>query len=328
MRLSLSQIGQALLGTCLTVALYFSGVFIFWAPLPLFYFSLHDRKPAWILTFALLSLASAFLFWQTPFLQAGLFAFYLLTALFLSLGVWKRRALVAWSFQGGFFITALLLGSGFVIQKSGLIDLATLINATLIQTAALFDKIAAEPELVKHHQEALLLTTQMKVWLFYLPKLIPSLLFVSVVGILLLNAGMFKSLTKKKQNKVKGIWNFAGFQPPFFWVWGLIGSGFLFFLNAYWLALSPLKIVALNLLIIALFVYFIQGLSVLAFVTKRFSPLFRFSIYGLLVLFLQLLGTVIVGLGLTDVWFDFRKINKSGGSYDGSHPKGRNQSPR
>ena len=53
-----------------------------------------------------------------------------------------------------------------------------------------------------------------------------------------------------------------------------------------------------------------QGLGIVGFLFKRHSPLFRFGIYGLVVVFFQLLGLVVAGLGVADTWIDFRKLRR------------------
>ena len=86
-------------------------------------------------------------------------------------------------------------------------------------------------------------------------------------------------------------------------VWILIASGFL-------VAFSDglPGTFALNLLVILLPVYFLQGLAVIDcfFRRKAFSPIFRAFGY-LLVTLVNPLPMVVTGLGIFDLWADFRK---------------------
>lgn len=96
--------------------------------------------------------------------------------------------------------------------------------------------------------------------------------------------------------------SWVGWRAPETWIWVLIGSGLLGFL-----AEGALGTVGLNVFIVALAVYFLQGLAVVQhlFETKGFPPLFRAVAY--LLLFLQLpVMLLIAGVGAFDLWLDFR----------------------
>lgn len=89
-------------------------------------------------------------------------------------------------------------------------------------------------------------------------------------------------------------------------VWGLIAGGFL--------ALAPwpaARIAAFNLLVLLLPLYFLQGLAVLAafLARKGVPPVFRRLICVLAVL-LNPLPLILTGVGIFDLWVDFRKPRK------------------
>ena len=65
----------------------------------------------------------------------------------------------------------------------------------------------------------------------------------------------------------------------------------------------------LNILIICLFLYFIQGIAVFEyyFRTKNVHRFLRLIFYAILVV-QQYLAIVIIVAGLFDLWFDFRKL--------------------
>jgi uncharacterized protein YybS (DUF2232 family) len=83
----------------------------------------------------------------------------------------------------------------------------------------------------------------------------------------------------------------------------LIVAGFLVVFDAGFAG-----VLALNLLVILLPVYFLQGLAVIDcfFRRKAFSPIFRTFGY-LLVTLVNPLPMVVTGLGIFDLWADFRK---------------------
>jgi uncharacterized protein YybS (DUF2232 family) len=86
-------------------------------------------------------------------------------------------------------------------------------------------------------------------------------------------------------------------------IWLLIASGFAVFFGA-----GLLTQVALNLLTILLPIYFLQGLAVVnhLFRRKGITPAFRVLGYLLMTLF-NPLPMIVTGIGIFDLWIDFRK---------------------
>ncbi len=95
--------------------------------------------------------------------------------------------------------------------------------------------------------------------------------------------------------------SFISWKAPEPLVWGLIVSGFIFFI-----ADGSLKQIGLNLLIVLLFVYYVQGLAVITclFERKQFPMFLRVMGYGMTII----LGPLpFAGIGVFDLWIDFRK---------------------
>lgn len=88
-------------------------------------------------------------------------------------------------------------------------------------------------------------------------------------------------------------------------VWLLIGCGGMLLLPG-----SSLKMVGLNGLLILLTVYFLQGIAVVSyyFEKKNFPRALRLFLYSLIAL-QQFLLLLIIGLGLFDMWLNFRKLD-------------------
>jgi uncharacterized protein YybS (DUF2232 family) len=101
--------------------------------------------------------------------------------------------------------------------------------------------------------------------------------------------------------------------PMHFWklpevlIWGLIGSGVGVLLGG-----GVVKIVALNVLLIVLACYFLQGLAIIChfFRKNRVPPILRTLGY-ILVVSLNPLPVIVTGLGVFDLWVDFRKPRKT-----------------
>jgi uncharacterized protein YybS (DUF2232 family) len=90
-------------------------------------------------------------------------------------------------------------------------------------------------------------------------------------------------------------------------VWGLIASGFVLFLPGVGL----LRVSALNLLLVIGAFYFAQGLAVIAyFFNKNNVPRFLRGLTYVLIIFQQIFTLLVVGLGLFDLWGDFRRLGK------------------
>ena len=71
------------------------------------------------------------------------------------------------------------------------------------------------------------------------------------------------------------------------------------------------KIIGLNTLIVLLFLYLLQGLSIVQFFfrKKNIPRYLRALFYALIVLY-QYLLVFISAIGLFDIWVDFRKMNR------------------
>ena len=87
-------------------------------------------------------------------------------------------------------------------------------------------------------------------------------------------------------------------------VWGLIASiGSMFF------GPEISQVAGMNLVIILLFLYFLQGLSVVAHIFKRKAfPKWVWIIAFILIPLNPMFFGLVMGMGLFDIWVDFRKI--------------------
>jgi len=99
--------------------------------------------------------------------------------------------------------------------------------------------------------------------------------------------------------------------PVFTWtmpeplVWAFIGSGLLYLTGLPWL-----YGVGINGLIVLIGLYFLQGLSIAAFLFERFRlPRFLATLSVVLLVFQPFFTLLVAGLGLFDVWFAFRRLS-------------------
>ena len=88
-------------------------------------------------------------------------------------------------------------------------------------------------------------------------------------------------------------------------VWVFIGAGIFYLTGWPWL-----RMVGLNVLIVLIGLYFLQGLSIAAFLFQRFHlPRSLGALSVVLLLFHPLFPLLVAGLGLFDVWFAFRRLS-------------------
>jgi len=99
---------------------------------------------------------------------------------------------------------------------------------------------------------------------------------------------------------------FSSLVLPDFLVWILIfSSGSLFFLD------TPVGAVGLNLFLVAGLVYFFQGLAIAVHILEaKKVPVFLWVLAFFLILIQPVLIGLVIGLGVFDIWIDFRKIRK------------------
>jgi uncharacterized protein YybS (DUF2232 family) len=135
-----------------------------------------------------------------------------------------------------------------------------------------------------------------------LPKVLPSLFFIMVIGTVWQNMIAGNWLLKK--NTGYAPWpSFHQWRLPDWLVWGVVLAGITSLLLS-----GALNILALNLLLILGVLYFFQGLAVTGSLLVKWSvpPLLQAVIYFLF--FFQVYGIfLLIILGLIDVWVDFRK---------------------
>lgn len=134
--------------------------------------------------------------------------------------------------------------------------------------------------------------------------ILPGIIIMTYLTMLWLNVLIIRKLLVKKGIVVKTIENLILWKAPDHLVFGLI----LVCIGLF-LPISGLKIVALNLLIVLLFVYFFQGIAIVSFFLNRKNAPFVLKIFFYALLAIQpLLVLLIAVLGLFDTWINFRKF--------------------
>ncbi|UCE74403.1 MAG: YybS family protein [Methanomassiliicoccales archaeon] len=137
-------------------------------------------------------------------------------------------------------------------------------------------------------------------------KVYPSLMVVGTGFAVWLNVVIAKPLFRMGNLTYPPFMPMDRWQAPDSMVWGVIVTGFALFLTS-----GSIKSVAINALIVMMFVYLFHGLSiVLFFLNKYHVPSWmRVGVYFLIII--QQLFLILVALaGLFDQWIDFRRIHR------------------
>ena len=139
---------------------------------------------------------------------------------------------------------------------------------------------------------------------YILVRIVPAMVISTTLFIAWVNLLFAKSILT-----ARGIF-FPDFGPLNHWkapdalIWLFIGCGSMLLLPG-----NNLKMLGLNGLLILLTVYFLQGIAVVSyyFEKKQFPRALRLFLYTLIAL-QQFVLLLIIGLGLFDIWLNFRKL--------------------
>jgi len=141
---------------------------------------------------------------------------------------------------------------------------------------------------------------------YILVRIIPALTIASTLLVIWINILVSKALLKGRFRFHPDYDKLNQWQAPDLLVWAVIGCGLLMLFPA-----SAAKLFGLNVLLISMTIYFFQGMAIVSFFfEKKQVPRFlKILLYGLIAL-QQLVLIAVIGIGLFDMWFDFRKLKK------------------
>lgn len=158
------------------------------------------------------------------------------------------------------------------------------------------------PKFANNRTEAIEAIQHFHRWLQRIPSLFPALFFVGTVLLFYLQISILSRFGKGGLVGVqKGFYEFR-LPPAFLLVF--LGAGLSYFANFYLVDWTSLGTLCLNILLAVGFLFFLQGLSLLVFYLRTTSLLLRWVVYGLVLYFT---GPLLVLVGLSDAWFDFRR---------------------
>jgi len=138
-------------------------------------------------------------------------------------------------------------------------------------------------------------------------RLLPAMAFIGLALIVLFNVLFLCRRFPDRRAQWLATETLREWKAPDALVWGLIVCGFIVFIPGF----DTFKLIAVNILLVVVTCYFFQGLAIVAyFFHKNNVPrIFRGVIY-LFIAFQQICTLLVAGLGLFDLWGDFRRLNK------------------
>lgn len=215
----------------------------------------------------------------------------------LLLGQGKRWDVAVLVAGGCALLAAGLVAGGFSI--AGGAEIGSMIDGYLNNEAKVALEIARDgslpPEQLAEFEAVIAQMIAM------LKETFVSWVVVVCYGMLLLQLPLMQ-LVGRRQVEFRGP-RFAQWKAPELLIWPLIAAGFgVFFLETPW------RQMALNVALLLLPVYFIQGMAVVThfFSRKGVPVLFRAAGYVILTLF-NPLPLIVAGIGVFDLWADFRR---------------------
>lgn len=202
------------------------------------------------------------------------------------------------------FVNVLLLFFAFYFYSSvSGVDLKGVITTELSdsmkQAVSIYEKTGVKGE------ELDLLKRTMTTGVELFSKLYPALITVFFVSVAAFNLALIKK-SALRFNITLSIGEFTSFKNHELLVWLLIAVGFVMLLP-----LSIITTPALNILVLLSMLYFIQGMAVLTTLVSKnsISAFVRIIFYAMLVIQPYLMALV-AGIGLFDLWADFRTPKK------------------
>jgi uncharacterized protein YybS (DUF2232 family) len=140
----------------------------------------------------------------------------------------------------------------------------------------------------------------------FLANIFPSLVLVSASFIVWLNILAAREIFQRTGMWYPDFGDLSRWKAPEGLIWLLIAAGGMLLVPV-----SLARIVSLNLVIVCLFAYLLQGLSIISFLfkTKNVHRSFRILCY-FLIFVQQYIILLLVAVGVFDLWVDFRKFIK------------------
>ena len=239
-----------------------------------------------------------------PVFGIGYFAFFAAIAMTLAWGATKRLSLTAW---GGY---ALAAGAGVIVTTlvvAGIVSNGSLIEGANSYILTILREVVGAKDATGFQSAQLVFVADNPERVARsIIEVLPSLVFVYAVVAVSINLVLGRKFMGAS-NALARVPSAVKFRLPDWIIWAVIASGGLFFANSYFADYPPVRTMALNGLIAAGVLYFLQGAAVSIYFMQRIKfSLIRTIAYVAMIIFLQTVSIAFIVLGIADVWADFR----------------------
>lgn len=296
-------------GSAITLALFFAYISLplvgllpgVAAPAAGVYYALKNGRIAGIgivvVTAALLSVAVDPAATSIYLMQCGVMT--LALPEFLSRGKGGSRSIVYAVAINLVVILAVAAVYGVVSGQNLHVQVIKGINSSIAQTVTIYEKAGIKGDELKSLQQAMQQAGVL------IGRIYPALVTVGLSILAGLNLLLIGRLAARRSIYLT-LGDFNRFKNPEQMIWLLIAAGFAMLVDN-----DMVTVTALNLLIVIVSLYFIQGMAVIGHSFKRFNvPGFVRFIFYLLLTVQPFLALVVALLGIFDLWGDFRTPKK------------------
>jgi len=300
-----SQLAAILIGAVATFVLFAASLAVppvgflsgMLAPYPVMYFRFKQGRSVslCIVLAALVGLVSAFggHVAVTYLMQCGVIALVLPELLLRGLGGGRS---IAWTTACNLALLVVVAVAYAQAAGQNLHHLVTAeIKSSIAQAVTLYEKSGVKGDELNLVKQTMNLAADLAV------RMYPALVTILVMSVAGCNLALLRRPAERMGLKL-ALGEFAAFRLPDLTVWVLIASGFAM------LAGTPLVTTpALNVLIVVLTLYFLQGLAVIStlFARQPFGGMLKVGLY-LMLLIQPYLAAVIAAVGIFDLWGNFR----------------------
>lgn len=307
------NVKEFILGTAITTSLFMvvvlspvvGFVFSLLAPLPIAFFAWRMGRVAGIAMFSLSIGLLAAVFKIGGFVESLPFFLVLGSAGILIPEVLRRRYGIETTVGLSVavylaLIAAALLGYSLTVDRSVPEIVQSYVSESIRYSVALYEEIGLPQEQIEQLKES---APEVAAWVVNHGL---ALLVTGVTFFIWLNVLGMRLLYQGRDPEFPDFGDLACWKMPDWVVWFVIAAG-----AAMIVPEEAVQIAGLNVLIVVLFLYLLQGLSIVQFFfrQKNIPRYLRALFYALIVLY-QYLLVFVSAIGLFDIWVDFRKMNR------------------
>jgi len=307
------SVKEFLLGTAITTALFLlvvlspavGFVFSLIAPLPLAFFHWRMGRAAgvamFLLSFGLLAAVfriGGFAESLPFFLVLGSAGLVIPEVLRRRLGIEMTVGLSVAVFLA--LIAGALLGYSQVLERSIPEIVRGHVDDSIRYSIALYEEIGLPQEQIDQLRES---APEVAAWIVHHGL---ALLVTGVTFFIWLNVLGLRLLCRGRDPAFPDFGDLACWKMPDGVVWFVIAAGVAMILPD-----ETVQIAGLNVLIVVLFLYLLQGLAIVQFFFRQKSiPRYLRAMFYALIILYQYLLVFVSAIGLFDIWVDFRKMNR------------------